>query len=139
MNSNAIYGKVPHHGSVGTASSRDHFTSLEGVLFMNRTALTTVTAVVCSFAVGLGWSYYTGQKAQGVAVVDLDEVARKLGRDAEMVQSFQGEAGRLNQALQYCESEPLVRRPHIIFASNAYMITYRFSFVTFSVFLAFLF
>lgn len=67
---------------------------------MRRSLMTTAVAVVASFAVGMTWSWFaSSSRTGGVAVVDLDEVARRLGRDAEMVQAFQGEAGRLNQAL----------------------------------------
>lgn len=75
---------------------------------MNRQALTTVVAVVAAFCVGLGWSYYTStQNSGGVAIVDLDEVARRLGRDKEMVSSIQNTAGALNQQLQAAQQSAL--------------------------------
>jgi Skp family chaperone for outer membrane proteins len=66
---------------------------------MNRNVLTTVVAVVAAFGVGLTWSYLTSGTKGGVAIVDLDEVARRLGREAEMSQSIQSAAGALNQRL----------------------------------------
>lgn len=66
---------------------------------MSRNALTTVVAVVAAFSVGLTWSYFTSKSNGGVAVVDLDEVARKLGREAEMVQSVKNQGEQLNQRL----------------------------------------
>lgn len=66
---------------------------------MKGTALTTGIAVVCSFVLGLGWAWFVNGRTQGVAVVDLDEVARRLGRDEQMVESFQRHAGKLGQAL----------------------------------------
>lgn len=66
---------------------------------MNRNVLTTVVAVVAAFGVGLTWSYLTSGTKGGVAIVDLDEVARRLGREAEMTQSIQSAAGALNQRL----------------------------------------
>lgn len=66
---------------------------------MNRSAITTVIAVVAAFSVGLTWSYLTGSGHGSVAIVDLDEVARRLGRDKEMVESVQTQAGALNQRL----------------------------------------
>lgn len=66
---------------------------------MNRSALTTVVAVVAAFGTGLAWSYFTSNNAGGVAIVDLDEVARRVGRDKEMVTSIQNQAGALTQRL----------------------------------------
>ena len=66
---------------------------------MRRNALTTIVAVVAAFTVGLTWSYFTSGQTGGVAIVDLDEVARRLGRDQEMVKSIQSQAGALNQKL----------------------------------------
>lgn len=67
---------------------------------MNRSAMTTVVAVVAAFSVGLTWSYFTsGSRPGGVAIVDLDEVARRLGTDKEMIESVQNQAGALNQRL----------------------------------------
>lgn len=66
---------------------------------MSRQTLTTVVAVVAAFSVGLTWSYFTSKPNGGVAVVDLDEVARKLGRDSEMVQSVKSQGDELNRRL----------------------------------------
>lgn len=66
---------------------------------MNRSAVTTAVAVVAAFGLGLAWSYFTSSQAGGVAVVDLDEVARRLGRDQEMVESIRTQSGALTQRL----------------------------------------
>lgn len=66
---------------------------------MKSSVVTTAAAVVASFAIGLAWSWWMAPRAGGVAVVDLDEVARRLGRDEEMSQSFKGQADVLNQQL----------------------------------------
>ncbi len=66
---------------------------------MNRSAITTVVAVVAAFGVGLTWSYFTGSNQGSVAIVDLDEVARRIGRDKEMIESVQTQAGALNTQL----------------------------------------
>ncbi len=71
---------------------------------MNRNALTAVVAVVAAFSVGFGWSYYNSTHSSGgVAIVDLSEVARRLGRDQEMVESIKGQATNLNQQLVNAE------------------------------------
>jgi len=68
---------------------------------MNRSGLMTVTAVAVAFCAGLGWSYYVSQgSGGGVAVVDLDRVARELGRDTEMVSSINTRASALNTQLK---------------------------------------
>lgn len=66
---------------------------------MNRSAITTVVAVVAAFSVGLTWSYFTGSHHGSVAIVDLDEVARRIGRDKEMVEAYQTQASALNSRL----------------------------------------
>lgn len=66
---------------------------------MNRSAITTVVAVVAAFGSGLTWSYFTSNHSGGVAIVDLDEVARRVGREKDMVDSIQTQSGALNQAL----------------------------------------
>lgn len=66
---------------------------------MNRSAITTVVAVVAAFGVGLTWSFFTGSSHGSVAIVDLDEVARRIGRDKEMVESVQTQASALNSQL----------------------------------------
>ena len=76
---------------------------------MQRTALTTVVAVVAAFSVGLTWSWFTNRAPQGVAVVDLDEVARQLGRDAEMLQSFQSQADLLSNALKQVQEKTVAQ------------------------------
>lgn len=74
---------------------------------MNRSALTTVVAVVAAFGSGLAWSYFTSNNSGGVAIVDLDEVARRVGRDKEMVQSIQNQAGALNQRLTAAQNSAI--------------------------------
>lgn len=73
---------------------------------MNRNALTSVVAVLAAFGIGLGWSWFA-QPRGGVAVVDLDEVAHRLGRDSEMQQSLQGQADRIQQQLAAIEQNAL--------------------------------
>lgn len=72
---------------------------------MNRSAVTTVVAVVAAFGTGLAWSYFTSTHQGGVAIVDLDEVARRVGREQEMVDSIQTQAGALNQRLTAIQGE----------------------------------
>ncbi|QDT32331.1 OmpH family outer membrane protein [Thalassoglobus polymorphus] len=66
---------------------------------MNRSSMLTACALVAAFGIGLTWSYFTNQQSGGVAIVDLDEVARRIGRDKEMVDSIQTQAGALNKTL----------------------------------------
>lgn len=67
---------------------------------MTRSALTTSVAIVASFAIGLGWSYFTNTPQSGrVAIVDLDEVAKRLGQDKEMTEELQSEVGKLQTGL----------------------------------------
>ncbi|MBT5021072.1 OmpH family outer membrane protein [bacterium] len=76
---------------------------------MNRSALTTVVAVVAAFSSGLAWSYFTSNNAGGVAIVDLDEVARRVGRDKEMVTSIQNQAGALTQRLTAAQNSAVAQ------------------------------
>ncbi|TWT57002.1 Outer membrane protein (OmpH-like) [Thalassoglobus neptunius] len=71
---------------------------------MNRSAITTAVAIVTAFSVGLTWSYFTNSRTGGVAVVDLDEVAKRLGRDKEMTDSLQAQTGELQEALAKIQS-----------------------------------
>ncbi|WP_437203938.1 OmpH family outer membrane protein [Planctomicrobium sp. SH664] len=67
---------------------------------MVRHGVSAAIAIVASLAVCVCWSSFSGsQKHTGVAVVDLDEVARRLGRAEEMTQTFQGSASKLQQQL----------------------------------------
>jgi len=67
---------------------------------MARYALPAAVAVIASLAVCFTWSACAGrQQPSGVAVVDLDEVARRLGRADEMNQTFQSSTGKVQQQL----------------------------------------
>ncbi len=58
-----------------------------------------VGALVVAFGGGLAWSHFTHKSTGGVAIVDLEEVARALGRDKEIVSSLQAQKGALSQQL----------------------------------------
>jgi Skp family chaperone for outer membrane proteins len=64
---------------------------------MVRNVLTAAAAVAVSCCLMFAWSLFFDHG--GVAVVDLDEIAHRLGRDAEMQQAFQGQTDRMQQAL----------------------------------------
>lgn len=66
---------------------------------MNRYGLVIGAAAIAAIVGGISASLLSGSSAGGIAVVDLDEVARQLGRDAEMVNSIQTQAGQLSQKL----------------------------------------
>lgn len=55
--------------------------------------------VIAAFAAGIAWARYSGTTQGGVAIVDLEEVARELGRDKEMVAALQAHRGALSQQL----------------------------------------
>jgi Skp family chaperone for outer membrane proteins len=65
---------------------------------MNRNLMTAAVAVVAAFAVGWACSNYTSSKG-GVAVVDLDEIAKQLGRSEQMANTVQATAGTLSDRL----------------------------------------
>ena len=73
---------------------------------MTRSILTTSVAIVASFTIGLTWSYFTSSNQTGrVAVVDLDEVARRLGQDKQMTESLQSTGEKLQSGLANVQSQ----------------------------------
>jgi Skp family chaperone for outer membrane proteins len=74
---------------------------------MNRNALTVMAAVAAAFGVGLAWSWFGNPNSGRVAVVDLDAVAHRLGRDVEMKESIKAEADRLAQTVEQAKQNAL--------------------------------
>jgi len=62
-------------------------------------------ALVAAFGAGLAWSFVAGGSQGGVAVIDLDRVAHELGKDVEIVNSFQSQAGALQQQLNAAQQK----------------------------------
>lgn len=72
---------------------------------MKKNQWMVIGALVLAFGGGLIWSRYTGQRPGGVAIVDLEEVARALGRDKEIVSSLQTQRGALSQQLLNAQNQ----------------------------------
>lgn len=66
---------------------------------MNRNLLTVAVVVAAAFGIGWTVSHYTGSQGGGVAVVDLDEIAKQLGRSDQMANTVQATAGKLSDSL----------------------------------------
>lgn len=66
---------------------------------MPRQFATVLVALVTSCAVVGGWNALRPASNGGVAVVDLDEIAKRLGRTDQMQQSVSSQTDQLNQQL----------------------------------------
>ncbi len=70
---------------------------------MKKNNLILAAALMAAFGAGLAWAFYGHGQSGGVAVIDLDEVARQLGKDAEIVNSYQTQASALQNQLNAAE------------------------------------
>lgn len=66
---------------------------------MRRHFASVLIPLVVSCAVAGGWALWGPAATGGVAIVDLDEIARRLGRTEQMQQSITTQTEQLNQVL----------------------------------------
>lgn len=92
-----------HHPSLKDCIASGGSPSRPEEFVVKKNNLILAAALMAAFGAGLAWAFYGHGQSGGVAVIDLDEVARQLGKDAEIVNSYQAQASALQNQLNAAE------------------------------------
>lgn len=72
---------------------------------MVRNPAVWIGSCVVACALGAAGVWWSTPEAGGVAVVDLEEIARQLGQDEEMIRKIEAQKGSLTQQLQAAQQQ----------------------------------